>query len=66
MLQDVDNNHEIKHYNTTAMLNQRRMVADPFELIMRSMRRSVEDEMDVDSLNEARSIVEQFYAYRLG
>lgn len=42
------------------MLNQQRMMADPFELMMRSMRRSVEDDIDED-LNEARSIAEQYF-----
>lgn len=30
------------------MLNQRRMTADPFEVIMRSMRRSMEDDVDAE------------------
>jgi hypothetical protein len=61
----LDNKHEIKQYNATALLNQRRMVADPFELFMNGMRRSVEEEMDADNMNEARSMLEQFYGYRL-
>ncbi|XP_022183506.1 WD and tetratricopeptide repeats protein 1-like isoform X2 [Myzus persicae] len=37
---DVDNPCIIEHYNTTATLNQRRMTADPFEVILRNMRRT--------------------------
>lgn len=63
----MDNKFEVKHYKTTAMLNQRRMMADPFEVIMRSMRRSVEDEIDVERRPdhiEVGPISEQFYSCR--
>lgn len=48
MLKDIDNKFVVKHYKTTAMLNQRRMIADPFELIMRNMRTTVEEEIDME------------------
>lgn len=55
----------VKHYKTTAMLNQRRMTADPFEVIMRSMRRSMEDDRDGEGASEgAASVSEQFYTCR--
>lgn len=56
----------MKHYKTTAMLNQRRMIADPFELIMRNMRRSIEEEFDLDAGPEIfdGSIPEQVYTCR--
>jgi len=42
----VENTHIIKHYSTTATLNQRRMMADPFEVILRNMRRTATEGPD--------------------
>jgi len=64
---DVDNEYVVKHYKTTAMLNQRRMMADPFEVIMRNMRRTVEDDIDMENRPdqyEVGPIPEQFYTCR--
>lgn len=62
----MDNKHEVKHYKSTAMLNQRRMMADPFEVIMRNMRRAVEDDGDMERANQYDfgPIPEQFYTCR--
>lgn len=55
-------------YKVIAKKNQQRMLADPFELIMRSMWRSVENHTDMNDLGEAReiarSLAEHFYSYR--
>jgi len=42
----VDNTYIINHYSATAMLNQRRMMADPFEVILRNMRRTAQEGPD--------------------
>lgn len=63
----MDNEYVVKHYKTTAMLNQRRMMADPFEVIMRNMRRTVEDDIDMENRPdqyEMGPIPEQFYTCR--
>lgn len=52
---DVDNEFIIEHYSTTAMINQRRMMADPFEVLIRNMRRSVEegpDSIDISNIRD--------------
>lgn len=47
------------------MLNQRRMIADPFELIMRNMRTTVEDEIDMEESPETYvDVPEQIYTCR--
>jgi len=49
------------------MLNQRRMMADPFEVIMRNMRRTVEDDIDMENRldqYEVGPIPDQFYTCR--
>lgn len=42
----MDNTNIINHYSTTATLNQRRMMADPFEVILYNMRRTAQDGPD--------------------
>ncbi|KAL5236457.1 hypothetical protein ACI65C_003867 [Semiaphis heraclei] len=63
---DVDNTCVIKQYTTTATLNQRRMMADPFEVILRNMRRTaqfgpdsidlaaIRDQYGIDEFNDCR------------
>lgn len=38
----MNNVFVVDHYSTTATINQRRMMADPFEVIIRSMRSTVQ------------------------
>jgi len=55
----VDNTFIIKQYSTTAMLNQRRMMADPFEVILRNMRRTVQlgpDGIDLATIRDQYGI----------
>ncbi|VVC32811.1 Hypothetical protein CINCED_3A009379 [Cinara cedri] len=61
---DVDNTFAVKHYKTTALLNQRRMIADPFEIIMHNMRRSVEQDIDMERRPDEGEIPEQIYMCR--
>lgn len=50
------------------MLNQRRMTADSFEVIMRNMRRAVEDDINIERRTDPEydmlPIPEQFYGCR--
>lgn len=62
----MDNTCVIKQYTTTATLNQRRMMADPFEVILRNMRRTaqfgpdsidlaaIRDQYGIDEFNDCR------------
>lgn len=54
----MDNTCIVKSYSTTAMLNQRRMLADPFEVILRNMRRTAEglDHVDIDAIRDEYGI----------
>jgi len=62
---DLDNKFVVKNYKTTALLNQRRMMADPFEIIMRNMRRTADIDMERRSDTfEAEQMPEQFYTCR--
>ncbi|XP_025190600.1 WD and tetratricopeptide repeats protein 1-like [Melanaphis sacchari] len=52
---DVDNMFIIEDYNGTATINQRRMMADPFEVILRNMRRTTSDgpeTIDLDAIRD--------------
>jgi len=51
---DVDNTCIIKNYSATAILNQRRMQADPFEVILHNMRRTAEgpDRIALDTIRD--------------
>lgn len=55
---DVDNTSIVNSYSTTAMLNQRRMMADPFEVILRNLRRTAEgpDSVDFDAIRDQYGI----------
>lgn len=67
MLKEFDNNLEVKDFRATAMLNQRRMMTDPFEVILRNMSMSMEDQIAMDRASEhyvVGSIPEQFYTCR--
>lgn len=49
MMQDKNNEFEVRSYQATAEMNQRRMMADPFEVIMRNMHhRTMVEDLDVD------------------
>jgi len=54
----VDNTSIVNSYSTTAMLNQRRMMADPFEVILRNLRRTAEgpDSVDFDAIRDQYGI----------
>jgi len=55
----VDNALKVDNYKTTAMINQSRMMTDPFDIIMNNMRRGSfefptvrEHEYGVDPLSD--------------
>lgn len=64
----MDNKFVVKNYKTTATLNQRRMLADPFEIIMRNMRRTADDDSDMDrrpdQFEGGQIMPEHFYTCR--